>query len=483
MKICNEMKAADVADSFVRLVRNLATGDWFTSRISACGLFATAYKKLRDDGYNGTDTAELRRLFVQLCDDDTPMVRRAVSSNFGTFSLEVEKEHLVSELLPLFTKLSQDDQDSVRLLAVDNCVKIAGLLGDEESETFVVPTVRASAQDKSWRVRYCAAEKFSELAKALGPGITRGELVGLFVRLMKDSEAEVRGVAAKQVTGVAEAGVPLDMVLSQVIPCVEELAGDASQHVRSSLAGVIMALAPVVGRDSTVEKLVPIYLQLLKDEFPDVRLAIISKLDAVNSVIGIQMLSESLLPSVVELARDRMWRVRLAIIEYMPLLAKQLGPQYFNEFSMNDENLTKLSLSWLSDEVHSIREAACINVKQLAEVFGEEWAEKVLIPDINRMRNSTNYLYRLTTLTCISGLSESLSPKTTADKLLPLVMNLVEDPVPNVRLNVGKCLQGLVPSLDAATVASKVKPALQNMCEDSDPDVKYYCYMALQACA
>merc|ERR1719502_231608 len=100
VKICNEMKAADVADSFVRLVRNLATGDWFTSRISACGLFATAYKKLRDDGYNGTDTAELRRLFVQLCDDDTPMVRRAVSSNFGTFSLEVEKEHLVSELLP-----------------------------------------------------------------------------------------------------------------------------------------------------------------------------------------------------------------------------------------------------------------------------------------------------------------------------------------------------------------------------------------------
>merc|ERR1712159_92194 len=139
---------------------------------------------------------------------------------------------------------------------------------------------------------------------------------------MGDSEAEVRGVAAKQVTGVAEAGVPLDMVVSQILPCVEELAGDASQHVRASLAGVIMGLAPVMGRDNTVEKLVPLYLQLLKDEFPDVRLAIISNLDAVNNVIGIQMLSESLLPAVVELARDRMWRVRLAIIEYMPLLAK-----------------------------------------------------------------------------------------------------------------------------------------------------------------
>ena len=48
-----------------------------------------------------------------------------------------------------------------------------------------------------------------------------------------------------------------------------------------------MGLAPIVGRDSTVEKLVPLYLQLLRDEFPDVRLAIISKLDAVNDVIGV----------------------------------------------------------------------------------------------------------------------------------------------------------------------------------------------------
>merc|ERR1712046_303632 len=122
------------------------------------------------------------------------MVRRAVSSNFGTFAVQVEREHVKSELLPLFTKLSQDDQDSVRLLAVDNCVKLAGLLGDDECNSFVVPTVRQSAQDKSWRVRYCAAEKISALAKALGPAITRSELVGLFVRLLKYSEAEVRGV-------------------------------------------------------------------------------------------------------------------------------------------------------------------------------------------------------------------------------------------------------------------------------------------------
>jgi len=195
------------------------------------------------------------------------------------------------------------------------------------------------------------------------------------------------------------------------------------------------------------------------------------------------MLSESLLPAVVELARDRMWRVRLAIIEYMPLLAKQLGPQYFNDYKVNDENLSKLSLSWLSDDVHAIRDAAAINLKNLAEVFGEEWANTNLLPEINRMRNSANYLYRLTTLSCCSLLAEALGAKATVDQLLPLVAQMAEDPVPNVRFNVSHTLKKLAPVLDAGTVSSKVKPLLQTMCEDQDPDVKYFAYTALQEIA
>lgn len=410
------------------------------------------------------------------------MVRRAVSSNFGTFAMEVEKEHLKSELLPLFTKLSQDDQDSVRLLAVDNCVKLAGLLGDEDSNTFVVPTVRACAQDKSWRVRYCAAEKFTDLSQALGPDITRSELVGLFVRLLKDSEAEVRGVAAKQVTGVSEAGVPIDMVLSQVLPCVEDLAMDASQHVRSSLAGVIMGLAPLVGRELTIAKLVPLYLKLLQDEFPDVRLAIISKLDEVNRVIGIEMLSDSLLPAVVDLARDRMWRVRLAIIEHIPLLAQQLGAQFFNEYAVNAVNLSGLSVSWLSDEVHAIRDAACTNLKNLASVFGEEWAKTHLIPQFSRLQNSNNYLHRLTTLKCISALSEILHADTVSETLLPMAIRMSEDPVPNVRFNVAETLGKIAAHVDTGAIAT-LKPVLMTMCNDPDTDVKYYSFMALQQVA
>lgn len=64
-----------------------------------------------------------------------------------------------------------------------------------------------------------------------------------------------------------------------MLPCVKELSADSSQYVRSALASVVMELAPVLGKQATIDHLLPVFLSLLRDDFPDVRLNIISKLD------------------------------------------------------------------------------------------------------------------------------------------------------------------------------------------------------------
>lgn len=76
------------------------------------------------------------------------------------------------------------------------------------------------------------------------------------------------------------------------MPCIRDLSTDASQHVRAALGTQISGLAPLLGKDSTIEHLLPLFLQLLKDEFSEVRLNIISKLEQVNS-------GTSLLPGFV----------------------------------------------------------------------------------------------------------------------------------------------------------------------------------------
>lgn len=72
------------------------------------------------------------------------------------------------------------------------------------------------------------------------------------------------------------------VLLHQVVPRVKELANDSSQFVRAALAGVVMELAPQLGKQPTIEHLVPVFLNLLRDPYPDVRLNVISKLDQVR---------------------------------------------------------------------------------------------------------------------------------------------------------------------------------------------------------
>merc|ERR1712241_659496 len=135
---------------------------------SACGLFSCCYQRV-----SAPVKAELRVLFRNLCQDDTPMVRRAASSKLGEYAKVVEVEFLKSDLIPMFVNLAQDEQDSVRLLAVEACVSIASLLQTEDVEQLVMPTLRQCAEDKSWRVRYMVADKFTELQAAVGKEITK----------------------------------------------------------------------------------------------------------------------------------------------------------------------------------------------------------------------------------------------------------------------------------------------------------------------
>ncbi|KAM0821338.1 hypothetical protein ACQ4PT_072307 [Festuca glaucescens] len=454
-----QMKEKDIVDYFVPVVTRLASGEWFTARVSSCGLFHVAYPSAADQL-----KAELRIVYGHLCQDDMPMVRRAAASNLGKFAATVEQSHLKKEIVSIFDNLTQDDQDSVRLLAVEGCAALGKLLEPQDCVAHILPVIVNFSQDKSWRVRYMVANQLYELCEAAGPEPTRADLVPAYVRLLRDNEAEVWIAAAGKVTKFCRILRP-QVAIQHILPCVKELSSDSSQHVRSALASVIMGMAPVLGKDATIEQLLPIFLSLLKDEFPDVRLNIISKLDEVNQVIGIDLLSQSLLPAIVELAEDRHWRVRLAIIEYIPLLARQLGVGFF------DDKLGALCMQWLEDKVFSIREAAANNLKRLAEEFGPEWAMQHIIPQVLEKINNPHY-HSASHLIA----SPCHGPRDN------VVVNSSKERVPNIKFNVAKVLQSLVPILDQSLTEKTLKPCLVELSEDPDVDVRYYAKQALQAC-
>ncbi|XP_049469542.1 serine/threonine-protein phosphatase 2A 65 kDa regulatory subunit A beta isoform isoform X4 [Panthera uncia] len=368
---------------FVPLVKRLASGDWFTSRTSACGLFSVCYPRASD-----AVRAEIRQHFRSLCSDDTPMVRRAAASKLGEFAKVLELDSVKSEIVPLFTNLASDEQDSVRLLAVEACVSIAQLLSQEDLEALVMPTLRQAAEDKSWRVRYMVADKFSELQKAVGPKITLNDLIPAFQNLLKDCEAEVRAAAAHKVKELCE-NLPTEgretIIMSQILPYIKELVSDTNQHVKSALASVIMGLSTILGKENTIEHLLPLFLAQLKDECPEVRLNIISNLDCVNEVIGIRQLSQSLLPAIVELAEDAKWRVRLAIIEYMPLLAGQLALSEACGQEITTKHMLPVVLKMAGDQVANVRFNVAKSLQKIGPVLNTDALREEVKPVLQKL--------------------------------------------------------------------------------------------------
>lgn len=81
-------------------------------------------------------------------------------------------------------------------------------------------------------------------------------------------------------------------------------------------------------------------------------------------------------------------------------------------------------------------------------------------------------------------MTDALSPSIIKDYVLPTVIGLSEDPIPNIRFNVAKALETLTPSLkqDSNTVdliESTVVPSLQKLTNDKDSDVRFFASRAL----
>lgn len=490
-EISKFLSSEQISNYFIPLINRLAKERWFSLHIAATGLFKSIIIKI-----NKTERFELMKLYLDLIHDDSPMVRKAagkeLSKLIDVLCNHFDKPDQIDELnwnliTNMYESLVNDNQDSVKFLSVDVLISILQFLKkiDEKSQIDdLFTSLITLINDPSWRVRYMVADRFDLLTINFNDDKITLKLVPNIISLMKDNEAEVRKAISKKLPAFSKLVNKADddnnsIVLKEIVPIVNQLSLDESENVRSALASEITGLAPILGKDLTIEYLLPIFVEMLKDEFSDVRLNIISNLQIVNEVIGIQLLSESLMPAITALAHDKLWRVRLAIIQQIPLLAEQLGISFF------DETLGQLCMEWLWDPVYSIREAAVENLKKLTEFFGEEWSKDEIINKILEKKESKdfdNFICRITCLFTFDNLILVVNAETVKDYLYPFINELSGDKVPNIRFNVAKSLSKVSNSLIndyRDIVIDEIKPTLEKLADDNDNDVRYFAQESL----
>lgn len=459
---------AEVPVKFVPLLKRLANGDWFTTRVSACGLFAASYPHCPEP-----IQAEFRSLFNNLCNDDTPMVRKAAFQNLGKFALVLQRQFFKSDVYPIVKAVSTDEMDSMRLYAIDSCAALAKVVDSAEYASVLLPIVESLQDDTSWRVRQALAQQYVEVCGPNQPEASAKKLVAAFARLLRDKESEVRVATADKVEIVANT---LKFGLTEFLaPALEQTVTDPSQPVRVSLSRAIVGLCPVFGKDNAAKIIVPLVQQLAKDEYYEVRNHVITRLDVLSDAIGSAGIANSILPQLIDLAKDPKWRVRMGVIEKSSMLAQQLGVKNF------EKRLQPVIIGALSDHVYAIREVACQQMGLIVKEFGGKWAAEKFLPQAFQIYDkTTNYLHRMTCLLVIERCAEPGGAELIEKTLLPIAVQACTDDVANIRIAAAKTLDELAQRSDKKFAQSKIAPLLQKLTTDADPDVQFFSAAAIK---
>ncbi|KAJ8920305.1 hypothetical protein NQ315_011967 [Exocentrus adspersus] len=398
-------------DLFLPVVEVLAAEDWFTSKCSAAALYSTIYTKVSDG-----KKAELRNSFRVLMQDDSPIVRKVAAIHLLDLISIIDADTIKNEFIPVFDNLANDPMDSVRVFAVDVALALAKRLTENEIEEFIFKTIETWAESASWRIRQRLAYYIGELQRVIPFGKTRGKILALFQKLVKDTEPEVRIVIARNLFDYSKAlretytNQPkfednFEPVFQQsIMPQVHLLITDPSHEVKLALSSNILALSTVLREECFKKNILPLLVDVLENEASMlIQANMLQNLNCLPSNIDLTLSMHSIKNVVRSLIINSQshWRTRRSIFVAFMHIAKFSSKEYFAE------NLKIFYAALLGDPVFAIRRTAPIILPLLAKQYGISWTSENIIPYFTMFTKDCRYLYRFVP---IFGIIELINP-------------------------------------------------------------------------
>ena len=260
----------------------------------------------------------------------------------------------------------------------------------------------------------------------------------------------------------------------------ECLATDMKWKVRSTLASSIHELGVILGEQSSSSDLIPIFNGFLKD-LDEVRQGLLKHLADFIRLLGPADRNAYLpkLSDFLKMDNDRNWRFRQELTEQLERLLPLFSP---NEV---EEHICPIAMVLVHDKVASVRQSAADVIASILLAFKEaerpELAENLLQCTIDSLAHEELWVHRQTFATLSLQIYNvgALDIAEFATMLLPHLLDLSEDKVPNVRLAVARTLSSVNTSTDfLSSDENPYKERLQTMEKNlkNDIDVDVRCF-------
>ncbi|KAM9296586.1 serine/threonine-protein phosphatase 4 regulatory subunit 1-like [Gastrophryne carolinensis] len=260
----------------------------------------------------------------------------------------------------------------------------------------------------------------------------------------------------------------------------ETLAADVQWKVRRTLAFSIHELAVILGDKLTAADLVPIFNGFLKD-LDEVRIGVLKHLYDFLKLLHADVRRDYLYQLQEFLTTDniRNWRFRYELAEQLILILELYSPKDIYDY------LRVIALTLCSDKVSEVRWISFKLIVAILCKFYRNGETELGINFINelivRFRHSNKWVGRQAfAFICQAVVQEECMPvEQFATHLLPSLLSLASDPVPNVRVLLAKALkQTLLEKAYFTSVGNPhleaVEKTVQAMQLDGDQDVRFF---------
>jgi serine/threonine-protein phosphatase 2A regulatory subunit A len=412
----------------------------------------------------GNEKDKLRALYLKLCEDDTPIIKRTAAKEFGQLCLVLEKEHFSTEMITVYKKF-MTESDSVRVTILPSLVQLIKLSQGTDTQKVNIQFVANASEDKSWRVRNELSKIFPDFAQCLGNQIN--ELIPTLANLIKDSETEVRLSALKGLTKILPK-LSSEKGCASIINSLISLNNESSHEVKAYMGQSFGQLARNVGYNTFNSKLGKLMDNLMKDEIAEVRLGV------AKSMYAIFISSEGALLNSINallgtMQKDTQYRIRECVYETLAKLGVHYGIETFKS------SIESIFFNYLSDNVASVREFGIQNLEMLINKFGSSWVISQLLPKLQNYLSTPkqSYLTRMCIIHSICVCSKYLETKQNSEFLAPILIKSLKDKVANVKFYTIKLLQDIIGKFDG-TEKDKIRGVVKELTKDADVDVKYY---------
>ncbi|KAK2964306.1 putative Protein phosphatase PP2A regulatory subunit A [Blattamonas nauphoetae] len=443
------------------LIETMTSSDTFTQKVSVALLYPEMYKRATTQ-----QREELLSMFQQLVDDETVVVRRSATRALKDLVAVAELRIRTTVLMGMTQTLADSERDTLKLWIMDILIEFVKSphFPATDIRTRILEIYQALSKDPSWRVQFKVAELSPLFIKHLPDNAVRAEFVRPYFGFFdNDRDSVVKTIAATNLAAFCSF-LPPDTIVRIVIPQLKDVREESIQF-REAFVASVMELSQNLSREEFAKYIMPMITGFLEEQTPEVRASTISHLASVQKHMDISTIIQQITDSLDLVASDRQWRIRIEIIESFTYIAQQLGPAQF------DKDLLQFCSEYLCDSVAKVRESTVGVLSQIAGSFGLEWIRNSLFPSVGRFITHNSYLVRSTLLQLYSNVTKISTTPFIVSDILPRVIRLTNDRIPNVRFHVVKALAVLGHAVEKPAT-DQILEHLRHFTTDRDRDVK-----------